>query len=85
MLRNLINVAERERDSNARLRYLDAVLAIDPDDIYLRAMRAMVHYGERRFDDALADIEILLKENPDGLETAPLRDIRDRLRAMKKE
>ncbi len=48
-------------------------------------MRAMVHYGERRFDDALADIEILLEENPDDPETEPLRDIRDRLRAMKKK
>ena len=83
MLRNLLNSAERERDSVARLRYLDTLLAIEPEDTYLRAMRAMVHYGERRFEDALQDIERLLENNPDAPETAPLRDIRDRLRAMK--
>ena len=85
MLRNLLNVAERERDSDARLRYLDALLAIEPDEIYLRAMRAMIHYGEGRFKEALADIEVILEKNPDGPETAPLREIRDRLRAMEKE
>ena len=30
MLRNLLNSAERERDSVARLRYLDTLLAIEP-------------------------------------------------------
>ena len=34
MLRNLIQSAEREEDSNARLRYVDAIIAIDPNDRY---------------------------------------------------
>ena len=57
MLRNLIQSAEREQDSPARLRYIDAILAIDPDDRYTRAMRAMLHYGEGRYTDALIDID----------------------------
>lgn len=85
VLRNLLNIAEQERDAPARLRYLDALLAIDPNEIYLRAMRAMVHYGERRFDKALVDLEFLIAKNPEGEETAPLREIRDRLNAMKEE
>jgi len=85
MLRNLLNGAEEERDATARMRYLDAILAIDPSDQYSRAMRAMIHYGDGRLDDALADIEILIEKNPDGPETAPLREIRDRLRERKKE
>lgn len=85
VLRNLLNVAEQERDAPARLRYLDALLAIDPDEVHLRAMRATVHYAERRFDQALLDLEFLIAQNPEGEETAPLREIRDRLKAMKEE
>ncbi|MBG28532.1 MAG: hypothetical protein CMI31_00830 [Opitutae bacterium] len=85
MLRNLLNGAEEERDAPARMRYLDAILAIDPEENYSRAMRAMVHYGEGRFDKALEDIEILIEKNPDAPETKPLREIRDRLRARRQE
>ena len=48
MLRNLVQSAEREEDASARLRYVDATTAIDPNDRYTRAMRAMIHYGESR-------------------------------------
>ena len=85
MLRNLLNGAEEERDAPARMRYLDAILAIDPEENYSRAMRAMVHYGEGRFEKALEDIEILVEKNPDAPETEPLREIRDRLRARRQE
>ena len=85
ILRNLISVSERERDSASRLRYLDATIAIEPKDTYLRAMRAMVHYGEGRFQQALTDIDFLIENNPDGPEMEPLREIRDRLRSQAKE
>ena len=79
MLRNLIQSAEREQDSIARLRYIDAVLAIDPDDRYTRAMRAMIHYGEGRFTDSLIDIDFLIKANPEATELEPLKVLRSRL------
>ena len=60
MLRNLIQSAEREEDSVARLEYVDAIIAIDPNDRY-RAMRA-IHYGEGRFTDALFDIDFLIEK-----------------------
>ncbi len=79
MLRNLIRSAEQDRDSKARLRYLDALLAINPKDNYMRAMRAMILYAEGLFARALEDIDRLIKENPESPETAPLLEIRDRL------
>ena len=79
MLRNLIQSAEREEDSNARLRYVDAIIAIDPNDRYTRAMRAMIHYGESRFTEALIDIDFLIEKNPDAPELQPLRVLRNRL------
>ena len=45
----------------------------------IRAMRAMIHYGESRFTEALVDIEYLIKKNPDAPELAPLRVLRNRL------
>lgn len=79
MLRNLIRSAEQDRDSKARLRYLDALLGVEPEDSYMRAMRAMILYGEGRFSRALEDIDLLIKNNPDGPEMKPLREIRERL------
>ena len=79
MLRNLIQSAEREEDSVARLRYVDAIIAIDPNDRYTRAMRAMIHYGEGRFTDALIDIDFLIEKNPDAPELDPLKVLRERL------
>lgn len=79
MLRNLIRSAERDLDSKARLRYVDALLAIEPADNYIRAMRAMILYAEGQFARALEDVERLIAENPDGPEMEPLREIRERL------
>ena len=79
MLRNLIHTAETRRNSSDRLLYLNAILAIDPGDTYIRAMRAMVNYGEGRFTETLKDIDILISENPENPEMAPLLEIKNRL------
>ena len=52
---------------------MDAIIAIDPNDRYTRAMRlAMIHYGESRFTEALIDIDFLIEKNPDAPELEPL-------------
>ena len=79
MLRNLLQVAEREKDSNSQIRYLDAILAISPEDRYLRAQRAMTHYIIEDFEKALEDIDFLLESDPKSPENEPLRVIRNRL------
>ena len=79
MLRNLIHTAETRKNSSDRLLYLNATLAIDPGDTYIRAMRAMINYAEGRFEETLKDIDILIAENPESPEMAPLIEIRKRL------
>lgn len=79
MLRNLIYSAETQRDSVNRLLYINAILAIQPGDTYTRAMRAMIHYGEGRFSEALEDINNLISNDPNNPEMAPLLEIRNRL------
>ena len=79
MLRNLIHTAETRKNSSDRLLYLNATLAIDPGDTYIRAMRAMINYADGRFVETLKDIDILIAENPESPEMAPLIEIRKRL------
>ena len=79
MLRNLIQSAEREQDQIGKLRYINAILAISPNDHYTRAMRAMIHYERQEFDKTLKDIDFLLMENPDSPDNLPLKEIRNRL------
>ena len=79
MLRNLIQSASTNGDASTRLLYIHSILGIDPKDSYTRAIRAMLHYGEGRYLEAMKDIDQLISENPDSPEMAPLVEIKNRL------
>ena len=79
MLRNLIHVSEQNSNSDSRLLYIDAVLAIEPEDRYTRAMRAMLNYGNGNHARAIEDIDILISEDEKNPEIKPLREIKNRL------
>ena len=79
MIRNLIHFGGSQKDADSRILYIDAILAIDPTDGYSRAMRAMLNYGKGDYQDALQDIDLLISDNPDSPELAPLLEIRNRL------
>ena len=79
MLRNLIQSASTNGDASTRLLYTNAILGIDPKDSYTRAIRAMLHYGEGRYLEAMKDIDQLISENPGSPEMAPLVEIKNRL------
>ena len=79
MLRNLIHVSEQNSNSDYRLLYIDAVLAIEPEDRYTRAMRAMLNYGNGNHARAIEDIDILISEDEKNPEIKPLREIKNRL------
>jgi len=79
ILGNLIRAAQWDRDTLAILRYLDALLAINPADNYHRTLRAMTLYGEGRFDEALTDITVIIGNNREDPQNAPLLEIERRL------
>ena len=79
MLRNLVQIAEKENDPASQLRYLDTILAISPEDRYSRAQRAMIFYISGKLENALTDIDLLLEQYPNSTENEPLRIIRQRL------
>ena len=79
MIRNLIHFGGSDEGTSSRILYIDAILAIDPSDRYTRAMRAMLNYGKGDYYDAMQDIDLLISDNPESPELAPLLEIRNRL------
>ena len=76
MLHNLINVAEKERDRDSILRYLDAIVGIDPDAHEERWARAVFRFQSGRKTGALADCEHLLKYAPAEANLEAVRELR---------
>lgn len=77
MLANLDNLAEDSNDKSARLRYLEARIALEPEDFQLRGMRAVLHAEVGRRDAALTDLDWILKAEPPGLDLEQVRRMRE--------
>ncbi len=76
MLHNLLNVAQREKDSAAMLRYLDAILTVSPDAAQEHGLRAGLRYQQGDREGALADVDWLLEHEPDGFDLERVRQMR---------
>jgi regulator of sirC expression with transglutaminase-like and TPR domain len=60
MLHNLVSLAERDKDIEGVLRYLDGILAVDAAAHDERWVRAVFRFQSNRKDEALEDCEYLL-------------------------
>lgn len=67
MLRNLLGVASSQRELGAMLRYLDALLAVDPENVQDRLQRATLRFQSGRLPAALEDVDWVLQRQPDGV------------------
>ncbi len=79
ILRNLLRSAEWDGDLPASLRYLDALIAIQPDDRFHRTLRAMTLYGDEQWEKSLKDVRHLIASDRDDPTNAPLLEIERRL------
>ena len=79
ILHNLLQSADWERDTSSSLRYLNALVTINPRDRYYRTLRAMNFYGAGMLDDSLQDIIFLLKEFPNDPSNGALIELKRRL------
>jgi regulator of sirC expression with transglutaminase-like and TPR domain len=70
MINNLLSIATREDDAPAMHRYLDAILAVDPDAGRERVMRMLVANRLGRKDAARADALWLLERAPEEIDLA---------------
>lgn len=77
LLTNLRNLAERERDDERVLRYLEAMIAIQPTNIQPRGIRAALRFRTGRVAAAIADLDWFLETKPEGLDLGPIQRMRD--------
>ena len=85
ILNNLLNLAQSERDSPRMLRYLDAMVVLDPDGVAARGMRAIVRVEAGRQADALADLDWILERKPENIDLDRVRELRQRISNNAKE
>jgi regulator of sirC expression with transglutaminase-like and TPR domain len=76
MLHNLLNVANREKDSAGMLRYLDAIVTVDAEAAEARGLRAGLLYQQGDREGALRDVDWLLEHQPEGLDLDRVRQMR---------
>jgi serine protease Do len=76
MLHNLINVAESERDRVGMLRYLDGILAVDPDAHEERWARAVFRFQAGLRAGSLEDCDYLIRQDPPDADLDRVRELR---------
>ncbi len=76
MLTNLLGIARSDRDVSGALRYLDAIVAVDPTAAEERWMRAVIRSQVGEKPQALEDVEWLLKHQPKGIEMERVLELR---------
>jgi len=73
MLNNLLAIAMREDDPPAMLRYLDAMLTVDPESARSRVLRMLTARRLDRVEVTLADARWLLENQPADIDLALVR------------
>ncbi|MDP6892816.1 MAG: tetratricopeptide repeat protein [Verrucomicrobiota bacterium] len=68
MLRNLMGVAQNKDAPADLLRYVEPMVALQPDSAFDRWARAVLLIQSRKFDAAKKDLEWLLQNKPEGVD-----------------
>lgn len=76
MLHNLISVAESEKDMSSMLRYLDGIVAVNPDAHEERWARAYFRFQGGQRQGSIEDCDYLLKHAPAVLDLERVRELR---------
>lgn len=76
MFSNLIGLAERSRDTDRLIRYMDTLVQLFPDEAEFRARRVDLRFRSGEIDGAISDIDWFLNHKPAGIEIEKLKDFR---------
>lgn len=79
-LRNLLSLAQESKDREAMLRYLEALVTVDPDSAQDRGLRAVVKFETGRRDAAVAELDWFFDRRPEGLDLDRIREMQDYFR-----
>lgn len=77
MLINLLGVARSTDDPAAMLRYLEAIVALNPEDASMRGMRGVLRHRQGRTRAALDDLDWILEHEPEGVDLGQVRRMRE--------
>ena len=76
MLNNLLNQAQREQDREGMLRFLEGLVALSPESINFRGLRAVVRSETGRKAAAISDLDWILQQPLAPADMARIRDMR---------
>lgn len=74
MIRNLLGISQRKRDTADSLRYLDTLLVLSPDSVPDRLERARIRAQQGNSLGAKEDVRVLLESAPTGIDIERLRE-----------
>ena len=84
MLRNLLNISRGTvKTSNAMLRYVETMIAIDEELLQERWLRAVLRYQTGRITEAIVDADYLLEKSPEGFDLRRIQEFRTYLETVK--
>jgi len=80
VLRNLLGVAQAAKDREAMLRYLESLVAIEPNDTADRGLLAVARFETGRREAAITGLDWFLEHQPPGIDLDVIRTLQDRFR-----
>ena len=83
MLGNLLGSARERQDKEAMLRYLDAMIAIDPELAAERGLRAIVQFESGRRTAAVSGLDWFLEKKPAGIDLDQVRQMQEHFRTAR--
>ena len=83
MLQNLLGVAQDKKDKEAMLRYLEAMIAIDPELARERGLLAIVQFETGRRDAAVSGLDWFFDKKPAGVDLDQVRQMQEYFRTGK--
>ncbi len=84
MLRNLLGLTQESEDAERALRYVETILALDPESLPDQLRKAMLCFNTQRLDEGLEIIDHLIQRNSPELRVDQLQRLRDTIKARQR-
>lgn len=85
MLQNLLGVATGKKDREAMLRYLQAIITLQPDAVRERGLQAMLRFETGRKQAAITGLDWFIENEPEGIDVEQIKKMQQFFRDNKPE
>ena len=83
MLRNLLNLANESQDAEGALRYVETILALDPDSLSDQMLKAVLCYNTQRLDEGIEITQRLIHSGSPDILVDRVQQIQDMMKARR--